>query len=213
MNTSRKRSDHFLVKTGMSARQIEGLLVEWANAATSFEHFQQSASAGTKALKRFMAKYQVFFDSIPTAVRSETAEWTLTDAIQKFLRLAWDAPDLRSRLWFIFEARRAYHQITAVIPVEYALSQATGDEWKRLAGEFTAINRAVPAMSPFEQVAFHFHLIAEKACHCANPECPAPYFFAAKKGQKYCTSKCSAPSQRDQKRRWWRENRAKKGRE
>jgi hypothetical protein len=210
MNISKKRADDFLGVT-LSPRRMESLLVEWANAATSFDHFKRSTSRGTAAMNRLMAKYPEFFDSIPPRARSSTAEWLLVDEIQTFLRLAWEATDLRLREWFIFAARHAYHDTTVIIPIQIAMSEATGDEWNRLAAEFTRARRAAPDLTPFERVAYHFHRISERARRCANPECPAPYFFAAKKGQKYCSLKCSAPSQRDQKRRWWRENRAKKG--
>jgi hypothetical protein len=44
--------------------------------------------------------------------------------------------------------------------------------------------------------------------YCANPDCAAPYFIAAKRRQKYCHTECAKPTQRESKRRWW----AQKGR-
>jgi len=63
-----------------------------------------------------------------------------------------------------------------------------------------------PPRTPFEDAAVRFHRIAVCARHCSNPECPAPYFFAERKGQKYCSVKCAADGQREAKRRWWHEN-------
>ena len=44
------------------------------------------------------------------------------------------------------------------------------------------------------------------ALHCGNPNCAAPYFFATRKGQKYCTDSCAAYGQRLAKSRWWAEH-------
>jgi hypothetical protein len=44
---------------------------------------------------------------------------------------------------------------------------------------------------------------------CGNPECAAPFFFAQRRNQKYCTPECSKPSQQEFKRKWWAENRGK----
>jgi hypothetical protein len=63
-----------------------------------------------------------------------------------------------------------------------------------------------PPKTPFEDAAVRFQRIAVYARHCSNPECPAAYFFAKKKGQKYCSVKCAADGQREAKRRWWHEN-------
>jgi hypothetical protein len=54
---------------------------------------------------------------------------------------------------------------------------------------------------------------------CRHEECPAPYFFALKRNQRYCSGPCAVPSQREFKRKWWQEhgnewraNRTKKSR-
>lgn len=71
--------------------------------------------------------------------------------------------------------------------------------------------RSLPPPTPMEAVLFHLQRIGDKLRHCPNPECPAPYFIASKKGQKFCSPECAAPSQRESKRKWWYENRAKGG--
>ena len=43
---------------------------------------------------------------------------------------------------------------------------------------------------------------------CQNPDCPARYFIADRRTQKFCSEKCAGPAQREAKRRWWNENRA-----
>jgi hypothetical protein len=57
---------------------------------------------------------------------------------------------------------------------------------------------AVPALSYTVKA-------GDKARYCANPECPAPYFFVQRKNQRYCSEICAAPAQRELKRRWWAE--------
>ena len=207
MNTSRKKKDRFLGKSEMSAGQMENLLEDFANAPTSLA--PEQLGLVDSSVKRLLIKYPEFFESLQF---KSVQGWLLVAQVQDSLRAAWDAPDLRRREWFIFQARRSYHWSTVIDPIETAMLN-TGDEriLQKLRSELAAARRAVPALTQFERVAYHFHRIADRARHCANPECPAPYFFASKKGQKYCSSKCSAPSQRDQKRRWWRENRAKNG--
>jgi hypothetical protein len=50
---------------------------------------------------------------------------------------------------------------------------------------------------------------------CQNPDCPARYFIADRRTQKFCSEKCAGPAQREAKRRWWSEhgNKWKKQRE
>lgn len=42
---------------------------------------------------------------------------------------------------------------------------------------------------------------------CENPECPAQYFLAKRKDQKYCErGECTAQAQREYARKWWSEH-------
>lgn len=66
-------------------------------------------------------------------------------------------------------------------------------------------------LTPFEAAMFHLQThLADKIRRCPNPTCPAPYFFAVKRAQKFCSTSCAEPAQREAKRRWWNENRAPK---
>ena len=54
-------------------------------------------------------------------------------------------------------------------------------------------------------------LHADKFAYCWNDECSTPHFIISKRGdQKYCSERCSWPSKRGAKLKWWRENRGKK---
>jgi hypothetical protein len=39
--------------------------------------------------------------------------------------------------------------------------------------------------------------------HCLNVQCPAPYFLALRRSQRYCSEECARPAQREFKRTWW----------
>jgi hypothetical protein len=68
---------------------------------------------------------------------------------------------------------------------------------------------SAPALTPFERIMFYFQQSLDRARLCANPECPAPYFFITKKGQIYCTEACAAFGQRQAKQKWWANNGSK----
>jgi hypothetical protein len=125
---------------------------------------------------------------------------------------------MREREWHIFAARHQFHSSTVYMLAGRMLRRARvneplydhmSPEEDYLSPEGDTLRLSVPALTPFEQAMYHLQRIAKRMRHCQNPDCPAPYFLARKKGQKYCCSKCSAPMQRAQKREWWRKNRAK----
>ena len=45
---------------------------------------------------------------------------------------------------------------------------------------------------------------------CKNKKCPAPYFVAKRRDQRYCSAKCAGPAKRAAKLKWWRGNRQRK---
>lgn len=65
-----------------------------------------------------------------------------------------------------------------------------------------------PHMRPktFDKAVLHLLKSASRLRCCRNPECAAPYFFARRRSQKYCSEDCTLPFQRDYKRRWWHKN-------
>jgi hypothetical protein len=68
------------------------------------------------------------------------------------------------------------------------------------------IPRGLPPPTPFEQAIQLLIDDAELARYCGNPDCFAPYFFATRRNQKYCSDACSVPAQREFKRQWWAEH-------
>ena len=104
------------------------------------------------------------------------------------LRKAWHASTERDRDWYLHDAEALYHLETG----------STGEA-------------PPPPEQPsaLEQVLLHFRQNLRRALLCRNPDCAAPYFMAARKGQKYCSKKCSDLAARKAKLRWWTANRAK----
>jgi hypothetical protein len=120
----------------------------------------------------------------------------IAELVGELLRKAWDArtldwtnkkkpvmvPDQRRRDWYLTDAESFYH----------TAQNRFGDPPSRV--------------TPLEALVYYFRRNGDHALHCPNPDCPAPYFFATKKGQKYCSEKCAEPTQRAAKLRWWHEN-------
>ncbi len=50
---------------------------------------------------------------------------------------------------------------------------------------------------------------ADRMGYCRNPECPAPYFLAKRRDQKYCSDICATPAKKAAKLKWWHEHRGK----
>jgi hypothetical protein len=121
------------------------------------------------------------------------------------IRLVWDAQDRRHRDWYLFLLRQHFQHDVVMRDV---IAKREPPNPGRLASRLAA----PPELTPFEAALFYFQTrLGELARHCGNATCPAPYFIAQKKWQKYCSPKCSGPATRESKRQWWRDNRAKNG--
>jgi hypothetical protein len=60
----------------------------------------------------------------------------------------------------------------------------------------------LPIEKAFDYLLKHHH----RTRYCPNPECVAPYFFAKRHTQRYCSEKCAQVCERESKRRWWAEH-------
>ncbi len=231
MNTRQRKRGVKRVRTILDSR-AESIVMDWANTTTEYPHVIEttarplSATMLTEveradaAIKRLIRRSPEVFSSLPVAPPlpadrdSDVPDehFRVVREVQGFLRLAWEASDFRKREWYIFQARDKYHYFTVIHPlfIERVRKYGPREFEIPLTPEEEAARTSVPAFTPFEQVLYHLQRIATRMRHCHNPECPAPYFLVKKKGQKYCSSKCSAPMQRLQKREWWRTHRAKR---
>lgn len=151
--------------------------------------------------------------------------------LREHMRAAWDAPDIRAREWYIFkvrdlhwrharffqeqpvrdaivqEAQRALtrfkERLKDKLP-EGALSELRqgAQDFFRQREFFGFVVEPPPPLSPLENLLSWFQRNAYRARHCANPECPAPYFFAQRRGQKYHKD-CTYYGQREAQKRYW----------
>ena len=123
----------------------------------------------------------------PIGSAEQEAEWIWT--LHTHLCRIWDQPDYRTRQWGGF----------------LLLHLARGEAGSR---HLTLLGFPGPLPPPtlFEQALMWFVDVGDRARHCPNPDCVAPYFFAARRSQKYCADICARPSQREFKRRWWAEH-------
>jgi hypothetical protein len=117
--------------------------------------------------------------------------------VRDALRAIWREPDVRRREWLTFRVRE--HLMAKTDPrFMHAEGVISGPE-------VNLIDR-LPPPSPFEQVIMQLLKSADRARYCASPDCPAPYFLAKRRSQKYCSDACSKPAQSEFKRRWWAEH-------
>jgi hypothetical protein len=57
----------------------------------------------------------------------------------------------------------------------------------------------------FERAVYALFLNSSLAKVCGNPDCPARFFVAQRKSQRYCDADCAAVFQHESKRNWWKE--------
>jgi hypothetical protein len=143
--------------------------------------------------------------------------------MQYYLRRAWDAPNDRVREWYLFSMRRQYSQTAAEVVTFRTKPTPSGGSPPFPPGsvspEFEPMLELVPQIfieppqiTPFEAAAFYFQSrIGDRAKHCRHVDCPAPFFIAEKRWQKFCSEACAGPANRESKRKWWHEKRAKGG--
>ena len=110
-------------------------------------------------------------------------------SFREMLRRTWIEPDLRTKEWRVFLLQRKAH-IEA--NPRFLMTEAFYGQ--------------LPAPSPWDQALMYLLKAADRARYCGNPDCPAPYFFAKRRSQKYCADACAKPAQQEFKRRWWAEH-------
>jgi hypothetical protein len=210
LSKSRHKTRHQILGV-LAEANAESLLMDWANLAGTWPQLESGEAIGQaiSSIKRMCFKYpRVFEECVPT----------VAILLGYFLRNSWEASDLRHRDWYMFKFRDYYQQtivrvrqvsavqspgrIPPAMPVIVPASRA-----ELLEAMGTRNNP--PPITPIEAAAFYFQQNARRARRCLNEGCPAPYFLAKKKGQKFCGEECAKPTQREAKRKWWNENRGK----
>jgi len=208
----------------ISVERAEQMLREWVKTDLTGE------IADTKAWERLFRRYPEIPSVAPDSILPPTeANWErfhqqmeMAAGVAAYLRKAWDAPDLGQSDWYTWTAQSEYEYQAAsakhnVRPLGQVMERNEhGTIVRRSAEDRAKIEAAIretdepPAViTSVEAAIFYLRHNRDNALHCPNPECPAPYFFRSKKGQKFCSPECAKPSIRESKRQWWAVNRAK----
>jgi hypothetical protein len=193
----------------ISPEQLERFLVELANVQIDLNaikrfrerfpslipSYDQGWLEKLVAKKEGLGKQLSGLQSDVSVKEVEAGGWIVTLSLT--LRNLWIEPDQRQKEWGLFAFRYALYK--------YEDDALTTD---RLFGILLdpAKSFRIPPPTPFEQALSYLVKVGDKARYCANPECPAPYFFVQRKNQRYCSEICAAPAQRELKRKWWAEH-------
>jgi hypothetical protein len=146
------------------------------------------------------------------------------------LRIVWTMPSLQGRKMFLVSELAYYLRGPAMMAAAMKARQAelekraeieregltlestwhTGYQvWqevlKKESADLSKMWAAADA-DAFGQVLLRAFEVADRLRFCPTPNCPAPYFIAQRRSQKYCSDACSLPAQRECKRIWWREH-------
>jgi hypothetical protein len=206
MNSSRKDGSKILGV--MPKAEAERLLLAWANLpdVPTLRDAREIADPG--GYRRLIERHpEVFGHMASEQERAASAVSERSITIDKLriwrdrLRLAWTAQDRRSREWHIFTLR-----------FEYAREAALRNLPKQSSPEFDQKLKSMlwdpPPITPLEAALFYFSAaIGDRARKCQATDCPAPFFVALKRWQKFCSPECALPAQREAKRKWWKDNR------
>ena len=142
--------------------------------------------------------------------------------MQRYLRAAWEAHNDRHRAWHLHEMRRRYSHSSAMVPLHPLLPLQALPLPSDVTPPLPMTPKDVPAfekawkeffdppkITPFESALFYFQsVIGNRAKYCGHTDCPAPYFIANKRWQKFCSEECAGPANRESKRKWWNDHRA-----
>lgn len=211
MNSSHKQGRKNLVLGVISKVDAERLLTDWANLPDlpkSMTEFDEVPDSVAKAYYRLLDRHPRVFGPIEGRGKSVTEDGIPPTSSTCFhvrtwrdrLRLAWAAEDRRRREWHLFALRLDYHRELGIhaLPSEFSTDQLMSLLW------------TVPPITALEAALFYLSAgIGDRARVCRGPGCPARYFIAKKRWQRYCSEVCALPAQQEAKRKWWRENRAK----
>jgi hypothetical protein len=124
--------------------------------------------------------------------------------LRNALRDIWRAPDLRTKEWVIFRMLEG---------AMFQHSNPPSDSGWRAYRVGSKKIRSLPPPTLFEQIANYLRRRLHRLKICPNKDCPAPYFFAVRSSQVYCSDVCALPFQRAFKRQWWAKHGARWRRE
>jgi hypothetical protein len=169
------------------------------------------------AIRRFLKRFSDFdltnqrLASLPQYRRvriqrlskNEELETELIPYLRTLFRAAWTEPDRRNLEWACANLRLALARNTELLwwPRQDGLFAWHGNKSKRLRLAHAPLDE-LPITKAFEYLVKN----SSNARSCANRDCPAPYFFAVRHSQRYCSEKCAQSGQKASKRKWWTEH-------
>lgn len=115
----------------------------------------------------------------------------------EMFRATWLEPDAKKRQWG-----------WAILRTDLARIWVSGSNYLSLWDDNSERLRLPqpPEELPIEKAYDYLLKHHQRTRYCPNPECAAPYFFAKRHTQKYCSEKCAQNCERESKRRWWAEH-------
>jgi hypothetical protein len=178
----------------VSPGRAERFLLELANLkitdATSRSRFEQSFS---DFIPPTPGRLYDVTESPPSQLYEVISFPRFIFTLQHLLRAAWERPTTFDREVHLgFTTQEVYKQFLRATDMKPAEDTPLHALWKPLGKVFICLTRA--------------QRVADRMRRCDNASCPAPYFIAERRNQKFCTEICAAPAQREQKATWWKEH-------
>jgi hypothetical protein len=185
-----------------NSKQLEEFTVElvnldWRNAGaiSRFKRrFPDSGLFDSRVIFAFMATLQTgIMDSDP-ALGAAFTQFIYEYFVEVF-QAAWAEHDSKAREW-----------IWAILRTQLARDTVTGlfipsaDQHGRMT--FPRPPEELPVERAFDYLLENHN----RTRYCPNEGCPAPYFFAKRHTQRYCSESCAQNGERETKRRWWAEH-------
>ena len=149
----------------------------------------------------------------PEMFRDDADPAATAEVLWLLLQKAWDAPDQRKRDWYIHSMENFFHRLRPTRDLEESLGHAMVSqvlpEIQQPGSLLFSMGEPPATPTALEAALFYFKQNVRHLRHCPTTHCPAPLFFAERKGQRYCSPECAEPARLASQRRWWRENRGK----
>jgi hypothetical protein len=160
-----------------------------------------SVGPDEKTAIRFLEKFKEFFPrldfklGVGPIIIGQGHKLDSLKEVRRVLAMAWRRPTALSRQLCIM-------QLLAI----YVSPRGFEGEGAIYGRDQSWASWVESRFDPFSLVGLRALQIADRMRYCPNPTCPASYFIAQRRSQKYCTDACALPAQRELKRAWWKEH-------
>lgn len=168
-----------------------------------------------KALEAFIKTYGLLFDSDADPLYEYEKDDPMTPELNSEDSAREFCASISSIEWAQELLRRAWSgDILAKVDIEGQIVE--GFEIETLDVECGHVSIKMVDLWKFVCFLFLLDEMNERLEKCANPECPAPFFVASRRTQRFCElGPCTEYAQRQYALKWWRDKgakrRAKKG--